>query len=419
MNSDKSTHQLLNILRSFNAITERITECKENQEQLIQAILDLPMSMPNVSYASILLLDEKQSRFESTAVWGKSPFNSDLKEILDVSKLLKCNKFTNDKKMSFSELVDESKMLSMKPEHQQCLAKMIYSPLVTEQKVIGLACVYGQAYGRDILEAEEFSLWVKLASLAIEKSSLYNQIHKSFKLTGEELKRRESECIRSEKLRSLAEITLSVAHAIRNPVTVIGGLSSRLNRALPGNDPKRRWSEIILSETFRLESIVQEFERFFSINQISFHRMDVNQLVEEAVDDFLSQCEPDLNLTLKKRLCNEPLFCSVDPGLIVRCFIHLLVNAKEASKDSIHITLATSRKGKDAIIDVTDSGKGMSREEMDHVFDPFYSTKGYGAGIGLTFVHFVISEHSGQVELRSEKGVGTQFKIHLPLEISR
>ena len=58
----------------------------------------------------------------------------------------------------------------------------------------------------------------------------------------------------------------------------------------------------------------------------------------------------------------------------------------------------------------------MSREEMDHVFDPFYSTKGHGAGMGLTFVHFVITEHSGQVELRSEKGVGTQFRIRLPLD---
>jgi signal transduction histidine kinase len=107
--------------------------------------------------------------------------------------------------------------------------------------------------------------------------------------------------------------------------------------------------------------------------------------------------------------------CSVDPDLLGRCVIHLLTNARESSRNGVHITLGTSREGKDAIIDVIDSGKGMSTKEMNHVFDPFYTTKGDGAGMGLTFVHFVISEHSGQIDLRSMEGVGTRFRIRLPL----
>jgi two-component system, sporulation sensor kinase E len=209
-----------------------------------------------------------------------------------------------------------------------------------------------------------------------------------------------------------------VAHTIRNPVTAIGGVSRRLRKDLPQDDPKRLQFEIILSEALCLESIVQEFERFFLINQISFQREDVNILVMESADEFVSQCQTDPNITLKRELCSEPLICRVDPDLLERSITHLLSNAREASRDGIHITIATSREGRDAIIDVTDSGKGMSRQEMDHVFEPFYSTKGYRAGIGLTFVHFVISEHSGKVELKSEKGVGTRFRIRLPLHCS-
>jgi signal transduction histidine kinase len=197
---------------------------------------------------------------------------------------------------------------------------------------------------------------------------------------------------------------------------VIGGLSRRLSKGLREDDPKRSELQMILSEAFRLEGIVEEFSRFFSINQISFKRADMNQLVNEAADDFSSQYRGESDFLLKRTLWNEPLNCTVDPDLLRRCLIHLFNNAREASDKSAHIEVATSRSDRDAIVDVTDSGKGMSRKVMDHAFDPFFSTKYQGTGIGLTFVHFVIKEHSGRIELKSEKGGGSRFRIRLPLE---
>ncbi len=415
MPSAKSKTQILDILRAFHAITGKITEYGEDLKHLLHAILDLMVPMLNISYASILLLDEEQSHFHAVAACGSVPFTLDLGAILDISKLLEFPAQT-DQRLPLTQLIVESELGGLRPEERGLLRGAFCSPLVIQEKIIGVACVYAAQFNLDTLESEEFSLCLNLAALAIEKSRLYNQIHKRLQLSREELKRTQSQLIRSEKVSSLVEIAMSVAHSIRNPVTVIGGLCRRLSRGLREDDPKRSELQMIISEASLLEGIVEEFSRFFTINQISFERADVNQLVNEAADDFSSQYPGESSFLLKRTLWNEPLNCTVDPDLLRRCLIHLFNNAREASDKSAHIEIATSRSDRDAIIDVIDYGKGMSLKVRDHAFDPFFSTKYQGTGIGLTFVHFAIKEHFGRIELKSEKGGGTRFRIYLPLE---
>lgn len=226
----------------------------------------------------------------------------------------------------------------------------------------------------------------------------------------------QSRLFRSKKLDSLVEIAMSVGHNIRNPVTIIGGLSRRMYRDLPEDDPKRQFFQIILSEVSRLENIVDEFNRFFSIKQMSFQCMDINGLIDQVANFFVTQFNDKPDFTLKCRKWDAPLMCFIDPELLERSFIELLDNARESGGENLEITLATSRAGKHAFIDVIDSGKGLSRKEVNRIFDPFYTSKSEGIGMGLTFVHFVICEHSGQIDITSEKGAGTRFRIILPLE---
>ncbi|MBL7175426.1 MAG: GAF domain-containing protein [Desulfobacteraceae bacterium] len=414
MRIEKSTAEFLDIFQAFNLITEKIADYKEDLEKLLKTILGHIVSMLNISYASIMLLDEKQSQFHPVSTYGDLPIALDLKENLDVSKLMGCS-VAIGQNVVFADLVDDSEWARLKPEERQCLEEMLCSPLVIHEKIIGVACIYGKDLDIGILESKIFYLWVNLTSLAIEKSRFHNYNHK-MDITREDLKQTQSQLIRSEKLNSLAEIAMSVGHTIRNPVTVIGGLSRLIYKDLPEEDPKRLWSQMIISEASRLESIVREFNHFFSIEQISFLYLDINHLVNEAADHFLSQFHAKPDFTLKLKIWNEPLICSVDPNLLERCLIHLLANARESNGNGIEITLATSQAGSHAYIDVIDSGKGMSQKEINRVFAPFYTTKGEGAGMGLTFVHFVICEHSGQIDITSEKGEGTRFRIILPLE---
>jgi signal transduction histidine kinase len=406
--------QLINILRAFHSITEKIVEYDEDLQELLQAILDLMVPFLDASYAAILLLDEEQRHFYTIATHGDLPVTLNLEAVIDVSKI--AASYTGPHQtLPVPALVNDSLYGRLNPEQQRHLSDVLCSPLAIQHKIIGVACIYAGYLNLDNLKSEEFSLWLNLASLAVEKSRLHNVIHKRLAVTCEDLRRTQSQLIRSEKLNALAEIGMSVAHAIRNPVTVIGGLSIRMHKALPEDDPKRLWSQMILSEASRLESIVNEFKSFFSINQISFSCEDMNRLVNQTADDFVSEAGLGLDFTIRRFLCNEPLICRVDTDLIRRCLMHLFGNAREATRTRGHITVATNRRGNEAIVDVTDSGRGMPREEMRHAFDPFYTTKSQGAGMGLTFVHFVVSEHAGKIAIKSEEGVGTRFRIRLPL----
>ncbi len=414
MQLNNSGTELLDNLQTFNSITEEIAGHEEDLEELLHSILGLTASMFYISYAAILLLAEAKDQFDTVVTYGTLPLALDLKFLADVTRLLSCPP-TNGEKLVFNKLVDDSKWHTLKSGEQRCLKQVRCSPLVIQHKIVGVACVYCEVFDPAMIESQAFRIWADLASLAIEKSRLYHQIQKRLEMTRRELKQTESQLIRSEKLSSLGEIAMSVAHVIRNPVTVIGGLSRRLLNHLPKNDPKRAWSEIILSEASRLEGIVDKFMDLYSIDQVIFQTEDMNQLAAEAAEDFLSECEPRLGFSMETVLCNKPLMCSVDPGLICQCLIHLLNNARESSSNGIHITLGTSHEDKDAIVEVIDTGKGMSKKEINHIFDPFYTTKGEGLGLGLTFVHFVVKEHGGAIDFTSEEGVGSKFRIRLPL----
>ena len=411
MQLEKSAAHLPDILRAFNLITEKITGHEQGLGKILPDILGQLVSMLNISYASVMLLDESNIRFLPVASHGDFPLAQDLAVILDISKLVRCKTVINHG-VVFTDLVNDSAWDQLKPGDREPLGKTLCTPLRIHEKVIGVACIYGEDLEHGIRESAIFSLWANLMSLAIEKFGFHN--YKDSVL--EELKPIQSRLFQSKKLDSLVEIAMGVGHNIRNPVTIIGGLSRRMYGDLPEDDPRRQFFRIILTEVSRLENMVDEFNRFYAIKQISFQCMDINRIVDQAADYFVSQFNDKPDFTLKCRKWDEPLMCFVDPELLERSLIQLLSNARESDVKNVEITLATSRAGRHAFIDVTDSGKGMSPKEMDRIFDPFYTTKGEGMGMGLTFVHFVICEHSGQIDIRSEKGEGTRFRIIIPLE---
>lgn len=414
MQSNRSINKTLDNPHSFRSIIQKMIDLGNAKEldQLLQDILEQIVTSLNVSYASIMILDENRKKFHPVVTHDTLSFPHNPDDILDILKLLNCPT-ENSQMVAFTELVDDSKWKTLKTEEQDKLRKVICSPLLIQYKTMGVVCVCTEVLYPEKFENETFLLWSGLVSLAIEKYRHLNQRHRWQEIMGDEIKKNQSHLIRSEKLSSLAEIATSVGHVIRNPVTVIGGLCRRMYKDLPEDDPNIPRFRIILSEASRLESIVNEFNRFFSIKEISLEYIDINKIVNEAADSFLYQYHDKHDFVMKRQICDEHLMCRVDPDLFVRSLMHLLANARESNGSGIEITVSTSRTGRHAIIDVTDTGKGMSQKEMDHVFDPFYTTKGQGAGLGLTFVHFVICEHSGQIELTSEKGVGTTFRIIL------
>jgi signal transduction histidine kinase len=234
-----------------------------------------------------------------------------------------------------------------------------------------------------------------------------------------DLKAREKRLIEYEKLSALGRLTANVAHEIRNPVTVIGGLAKRLeNSILPGTK-EREDLELISLEVKRLEQLLRDVLVFSA--KPFFHREEheINQIVDES----LSACQAGLTRTavrLKRCLGNVPKIY-VDKGHVTAAVKNLISNAVEAMPEGGELTVTTSRESingkKYVCISVADTGIGISEDKIKMLFEPFFTTKvtKKETWLGLPIARRMVEGHGGFMRIESSVGKGSTFSLYFPL----
>ncbi len=213
--------------------------------------------------------------------------------------------------------------------------------------------------------------------------------------------------------RTVSELALRIAHRVRNPVMVIGGLIRRLAKECPGDERLADKFRHILEQVDRLEEIVREFEDLMESQLALFRTEDLNRLVQSAVNLVLAEAE-EKGVELKARYSEGPLPFKGHGQLIKVAVVHILRNAIEACGPGDRIEVETGLEKGKAFVIVKDTGPGIPPEIMAHIFKPFYTTKGKRTGLGLPYVKQIIEEHRGTIEIKSEPGQGTEVKITLP-----
>jgi len=197
----------------------------------------------------------------------------------------------------------------------------------------------------------------------------------------------------------------------------MSGAIEVLTRELPRGGPHDRLIEIVLHESDRLNQIVKEFLEY--ARPAPLHPLPMN--VGEVLDEVLLLLEhralpPDLKIA---REYDGTATARVDPQQFRQAIWNLCINALEAMPAGgelrIGAGIVTQRKTRKLEVWVADTGTGIDPESLLHIFEPFFSTKPAGSGIGLALVHRVIQDHGGDIEVRSEPGVGTTFTLRLPL----
>jgi signal transduction histidine kinase len=167
-------------------------------------------------------------------------------------------------------------------------------------------------------------------------------------------------------------------------------------------------------ETSRLRDILDDFLRFAGRIELDPRPAELNELLEELIDFFSPQAQFH-RVQIRLRKCPQQVVAAVDARLLKQALLNLMINAVQAMTSGGELILSLATDGRQAVIDVIDTGPGISSEVADKIFQAYYTTKKGGTGIGLAMAKRIVEEHGGRITVRSEVSKGSAFSIRLPL----
>ncbi len=240
-----------------------------------------------------------------------------------------------------------------------------------------------------------------------------------------------------ERLAELSNLTGGLAHEIRNPLSTL-----KVNLQLLAEEwrdvhaaeaeavARRSLTKIehLRAEVDRLQEILDDFLAYIGRQEFHAERIDINELVDDMVVFFRPQATAK-NVQVLTTLHAAPLECDVDVTKLKQALLNLFVNAQQAMPDGGELMVRTSAvapcqaddvdlvpdEPTHACIEVIDTGSGVSPDVLDRIFEPYFSTKQQGTGLGLPTTRRIVNAHGGEIEVHAEPGQGSRFVIRLPL----
>ncbi len=214
--------------------------------------------------------------------------------------------------------------------------------------------------------------------------------------------------------RTMSEMALGIADGIRNPLHVIGGFSHRLLKKTSLEDPARNWALAIAEAAKRLEEMVIRFENLAQDKKSFFSQEDLNKIVK-AILEMLHPVFERRRIHLVTGFHPHPAFTQINKHLLKVAIAHLMRNSLEATSPQGEIHVSTSADPAHTTLVIEDTGRGMPPEVLNRIFEPYFTTKVGGTGLGMVFVRQIIDEHRGTIDLASEVGRGTTVTIRVPV----
>jgi signal transduction histidine kinase len=282
---------------------------------------------------------------------------------------------------------------------------------------------------RDRIEAQQYSLEVANRELESKNRDLEDAL--------KQLREAQQQLVMREKMASLGNLVAGVAHEINNPVgavksaadtsarsidLVCGALGESENLEALINNKRfstaleilRNNNEITVTASERIADIVRSLKNFARLDEAEFQEADLH----EGLDSTLTLLHHELKnrVTVEKHYGDlPPVQCY--PNQLNQVFMNVLSNAEQAIEGEGTITITTERRDKNVVVRVADDGKGIPRDELEHVFDPGFTTKGVGVGtgLGLSISYNIVQKHNGKIEADSETGRGTTITITIPV----
>jgi signal transduction histidine kinase len=257
------------------------------------------------------------------------------------------------------------------------------------------------------------------ASLAIEHSRLYMEMHNKIgeleDLTSE-LGKNKDMLVDAERFAALGQMSAQLVHVLRNPITSIGGAARILSRKIH-DDKGLEFVKMIVNETTRLESTLQDLFDFVQQPAVEKSCVELYPLIKKTVMLVKPALEKQ-SIEVKFDLPGPEPVLEIDVQQIRKMLLHLFKNGVEAMPDGGMLTIGVQYKDGWYNITIADTGMGLPESAQDKATDPFFTTKTYGTGLGLTFVEKIIEIHGGKFSLTKKPDDGTEARVSIPEKMS-
>jgi len=279
-------------------------------------------------------------------------------------------------------------------------------PLSLRNDVVGIIRMYfvnGRTVSEEELDfvgavAEQCACALDKARLIEEQQSRYDHL-----------------ILQTEKLSALGRMAAGIAHEINNPLAGILLFSSRMRKKVTEAGPIQEGLDVIIRETQRCKGIIQDLLEFSRDKEPEKAKASINQIVDKALGILENEFRLH-HISVEKNLSDKVPSLLLDVNLMQQVIVNLLINAVEAIKEQgvIAVKSHMSPDQKSARIEITDTGCGIPPENLGKIFDPFFSTKSNGTGLGLAVSYGIIQKHHGDIQVSSQPGQGTRFIIEIP-----
>ena len=224
----------------------------------------------------------------------------------------------------------------------------------------------------------------------------------------------ENELLQMEKFSLVAELAAGIAHEIRNPITTLRGFLQILSKEFRAETRGAEYCAMMIEEIDRANTILKEFLLLTKPTAPKVREADLHVVLEEIF--LLIESKSLLeNVEIRKCYAKKLPLVMVDPAQMKQVFLNLATNAIQAMPDGGHLTISTSEEEGKAVVRFSDTGFGMEESQMKKIFDPFFSTKEQGTGLGLTISYRLIEAHNGKLSAESTPGKGSVFTVELPV----
>ncbi len=284
-------------------------------------------------------------------------------------------------------------------------------PLISKGNLIGIINL-SHKLNKDIYSHEDIELLTTLANqtaIAMENASLY-----------EDLKKSKSYIRRADRLASLGALTAGLAHEIRNPLVAIKTLTQLLPERLEDEEFRNHFLNIAAGEVDRISTLVSELLDFARPSPPKLAFEDINGILDGMIL-LVSTESKKKHILIDKQYAQDLPFVKVDREQIKQVFLNVLLNAIEATPENGQITVKTRsflKPGGEAYLqtEFKDNGCGIPQEYLEDIFNPFYTTKTTGSGLGLSISNQIVQDHKGYIDVESRVNQGTSFFINLPVD---